>query len=73
MPFRAMRPKLGIIGKWPILLFGAFFFVSVVWHEMSRTLVFSHFVAMYSVEKCISPVRKTIRDIPERVVVERLR
>ena len=25
MPFRAMRPKLGIIGKWPILLFGAFF------------------------------------------------
>lgn len=49
------------------------FFVSVVWHEMSRTLVFSHFVAMYSVEKCISPVRKTIRDIPERVVVERLR
>ena len=72
MPFRAMRPKLGIIGKWPILLFGSFFRVGRVARNVENAC-FLHFVAMYSVEKCISPVCKTIRDIPERVVVERLR
>ena len=58
--------------KMAILLFGGFFRVGRVARNVENAC-FSHFVAMYSVEKCISPVRKTIRDIPERVVVERLR
>lgn len=45
-----MRPKLGIIGKWLILLFGAFFRVGRVARNVENAC-FSHFVAMYSVEK----------------------
>ena len=63
--------KLGIIGNGDSVIRSGFF-VSVAWHEMSRLLVFA-FRGNVFVEKCISPVRKTIRDIPERVVVERLR
>lgn len=72
MPFRAMRPKLGIIGKWRFCYSERIFRVGRVARNVENAC-FSHFVAMYSVEKCISPVCKTIRDIPERVVVERLR
>lgn len=58
--------------KMAILLFGADFSCRSCGTKC-RERLFLHFVAMYSVEKCISPVCKTIRDIPERVVVERLR
>ena len=67
-----MRPKLGIIGKWRFCYSERIFRVGRVARNVENAC-FLHFVAMYSVEKCISPVRKTIRDIPERVVVERLR
>lgn len=41
MPFRAMRPKLGIIGKWPILLFGSFFRVGRVARNVENACFFA--------------------------------
>ncbi len=52
-----MRPKLGIIGKWRFCYSERIFRVGRVARNIENAC-FSHFVAMYSVEKCISPVCK---------------